>query len=189
MNPMKKLTVFHDPRCGLCCGFRRWLEAQPRWVKVEFIDWASPEAERRLPGILAMDPGKDVVVLANDGRWWQGTAAWLTCLWATRDYREWSHRLAAPVLQPLVRKAVLLLSENRLTFSRLLRMPNDAALAETIESLPEAVCENGVCTRSPGEGAESNSPESFVSSNLPSSGAAALGGGHILPAVLNHVRN
>jgi predicted DCC family thiol-disulfide oxidoreductase YuxK len=150
MNTMGKLTVFHDPRCGLCCGFRHWLEAQPRWVAVDFVDWASDEAERRLPGIRGMDAGKDVVVLADDGRWWQGTAAWLTCLWATRDYREWSHRLAAPVFQPLVRKVVGLLSENRLTFSRLLRLPKDAELAEAIQALPEVVCEDGVCRRRAG---------------------------------------
>jgi len=147
MSAMGKLTVFHDPRCGMCCGFRRWLEGQPRWVAVEFVDWASDEAERRLPGIRGMGAGKDVVVLADDGRWWQGTAAWLTCLWATREYRAWSHRLAAPVLQPLVRKAVHLLSENRLTFSRLLRLPNDATLAAAIHSLPDAECADGVCER------------------------------------------
>jgi predicted DCC family thiol-disulfide oxidoreductase YuxK len=150
MSAMGKLTVFHDPQCGMCCGFRRWLEAQPRWVAVEFVDWASDEAERLLPGIRAMGAGRDVVVLADDGRWWQGTAAWLTCLWATREYRAWSHRFAAPVFQPMVRKVVHLLSENRLTFSRLLRLPNDATLAAAITSLPDAECASGVCERRAG---------------------------------------
>lgn len=97
---MRTLTIFHDPRCGMCSKFSLWLTAQPRWVEVEFFDWASDDATRRLPGIREMYAGKDVVVLADDGAWWQGDAAWLTCLWATREYRPWSYRLASPALRP-----------------------------------------------------------------------------------------
>lgn len=142
---MRQLTVFHDPRCGMCTKFRAWLEAQPRWVAVEFIDWSSDEANRRLPGIREMNAGKDVVVLADDGAWWQGDAAWLTCLWVTREFRPWSHRLASPTLRPLLRRAVALLSENRFTLSRLLRLSTDAALAEAIDAAPTPECEGGSC--------------------------------------------
>jgi len=142
---MRTLTIFHDPRCGLCRKFSIWLSAQPRWVEVEFVDWAADEAERRLPGIRAMNAGKDVVVLADDGAWWQGDAAWLTCLWATREYRPWSHRLASPMLRPLLRRAVALLSENRLTLSRLLHLSGDAAVADAIDSAPEPDCGDGTC--------------------------------------------
>ncbi len=142
---MNSLTIFHDPRCGLCSKFSVWLVTQPRWVDVEFVDWASDEAERRLRGIHGMNAGKDVVVLANDGAWWQGDAAWLTCLWATREYRPWSHRLASPALRPFLRRAVALLSENRLTLSRLLRLSADDAVARSIEGAPAGECRDGVC--------------------------------------------
>lgn len=142
---MRTLTIFHDPRCGMCSKFSLWLTAQPRWVEVEFVDWASDDATRRLPGIREMNAGKDVVVLADDGAWWQGDAAWLTCLWATREYRPWSHRLASPALRPMLRRAVALLSENRLTLSRLLHLSADGAVAEAIDTVPAPTCGDGVC--------------------------------------------
>jgi len=142
---MRTLTIFHDPRCGMCAKFSAWLTSQPRWVAVEFIDWASEEAERRLPGIRRMNAGKDVVVLADDGAWWQGDAAWLTCLWATREYRPWAWRLASPALRPLLRRAVALLSENRLTLSRLLRLSTDDGVVRAIDETRTDPCADGTC--------------------------------------------
>jgi predicted DCC family thiol-disulfide oxidoreductase YuxK len=143
---MKKLTIFHDPRCGLCVKFKSWLEAEPKRIQVEFLAYDSAEASRRFPGLLNLGADRDVVVLADDGRWWQGTAAWLTCLWATHQYRDWSFRLASPVLQPFVKKAVHLLSENRLTLSRLMNLKTNEALASAMRSLPAQKCENGACS-------------------------------------------
>ncbi len=142
---MKTLFIFHDARCGLCARFRAWLEAQPRRVRVEFLPYDSPEAEALFPGLADMGADKDIVVLADDGRWWQGSGAWITCLWTTCRYRDWSRRLAAPVFQPLVRKVVHLLSENRFTLSRLMRLPTDEDLAEALGTLPDAACKDGVC--------------------------------------------
>ena len=142
---MKTLVIFHDPGCGLCAGFRRWLEAQPKRVGVEFLAYNSAAAEARFPGIIGTGAARDVVVLADDGRWWQGTAAWITCLWVTRDYRDWAFRLASPALQPFVKKAVHLLSENRLTLSRLLRLQGDEAIASAISTMPAPAGENGAC--------------------------------------------
>jgi predicted DCC family thiol-disulfide oxidoreductase YuxK len=145
MMPMKTLTIFYDPRCGLCAKFRVWLESQPKRVRTEFLGYDSEEATERFPGLLAIGADREVVVLADDGRWWQGSAAWLTCLWATFSYRDWAFRLATPALLPLVKKAVHLLSENRLTISRLMSLRTDAALASAIQSLPESNCEGGTC--------------------------------------------
>ena len=142
---MKTLTVFYDPQCGLCSGFRKWLEAQPKRVVVSFVDFRSPEAAERFPGLLELGADREVVVLADDGRWWQGGAAWVTCLWVTHAYRDWSYRLAAPALQPFVRKAVQLISENRLSLSRLLGMKTDDALLREIDTLPAAGCTTGTC--------------------------------------------
>jgi predicted DCC family thiol-disulfide oxidoreductase YuxK len=142
---MNTLTIFYDPHCGLCAGFRAWLEGQPKRVPVEFLGYDTVEAAARFPGLLERGADREVVVLADDGRWWQGTGAWLTCLWATFAYHDWSYRLASPVLQPLVRKAVHLISENRLSLSRLFSLKADAALAESLRSLPEAECADAAC--------------------------------------------
>ncbi|HEX7260771.1 MAG TPA: hypothetical protein VF258_03065, partial [Luteolibacter sp.] len=53
---------------------------------------------------------------------------------------DWSFRLAAPVFQPLVRRVVHLLSENRLTLSRLMKVRDDAQLARSIRSLTSPKC-------------------------------------------------
>lgn len=142
---MNTLTIFYDPQCGLCAKFRTWLEGQPKRVDVEFLAYDSPEAGERFPGLVSAGADRDVVVLADDGRWWQGSAAWLTCLWTTFQYHEWSYRLAAPLLQPLVKKAVHLLSENRLTLSRLMNLRSDDALRDAMNSLTDASCEDNVC--------------------------------------------
>lgn len=142
---MKTLTIFYDPHCGLCARFRLWLEAQPKRVNVEFLGYDSAEAAQRFPGLLNLGADKEIVVLADDGRWWQGPAAWITCLWATFEYQAWAFRFAAPIFQPLVKKAVHLLSENRLTISRLMSLKADQQLAAAIGSIPDAKCEDGVC--------------------------------------------
>ena len=142
---MKALTIFYDPHCGLCAKFRQWLLAQPKRVAVEFVPYDSPGAVVRFPDLLDLGPDRDVVVMADDGRWWQGTAAWLTCLWVTRYYRDWSFRLASPALRPVVKKAVHLLSENRLTLSRLLHLKDDRDLARALESATAPRCPDGTC--------------------------------------------
>lgn len=145
---MKTLTIFYDPGCGLCQKFRTWLEGQPKRVNVRFLDYQSLEANELFPGLSEIGADKDVVVLADDGRWWQGCGAWLTCLWTTFPYQAWSYRLASPALQPFVKKAVHLLSENRLSLSRLIRLESDGELANAIQSLPDAPCANHACTLS-----------------------------------------
>lgn len=143
---MKTLTVFYDPHCGLCTGFRNWLDGQPTRVRVEFLPYDCGEAARRFPGLLAQGADREIVVLADDGRWWQGSSAWITCLWATAGHHEWAFRLATPALLPWVGKVVHLISGNRLTISRLLRLrADDASLARAIESLPDADCAGGAC--------------------------------------------
>ena len=144
---MTTLTIFYDPRCGLCAKFRAWLEAQPKRVGVEFVAYDSAEATARFPGLGEMGADREVVVMADDGRWWQGGAAWLTCLWTTARYYEWSFRLAAPVFQPLVKKAVHLLSESRLNLSSLMKLKTDAELADTLCAIAGAPCEDGACRK------------------------------------------
>ncbi len=142
---MKTLTIFYDAHCGLCTGFRGWLEAQPKRVAVQFLPYDSPQAALRFPGLVDLGADKEIVVLADDGRWWQGSAAWLTCLWTTCRFRDWSFRLAAPALQPVVRQAVRLLSENRLNLSSLMRLRSDDSLAQALGALNETTCEGGTC--------------------------------------------
>lgn len=146
---MKSLTIFYDAECGLCTRFRGWLLVQPLRVAVEFVDYRSAEATKRLPVLPEHGADREVVVMSDDGRWWQGAAAWVTCLWATREYAGWAHRLSSPALLPLVRKAVHLVSQNRLKLSHLLHLSSDADLAGRIRSVSDPVCADGSCAVPP----------------------------------------
>ncbi len=119
---MKTLTIFYDSNCGLCINFKRWLSAQQSDLALRFLPYNSDQARACLPIIDNLNAGDKIVVMADDGRWWQGPSAWLTCLWALKNYREWSFRLANPVLLPLVEKLCHSLSENRLQISQLLKL-------------------------------------------------------------------
>lgn len=141
---MNSLTIFYDPACGLCCQFREWLGQQALWVPVEFIGYQTAAAEEKFPGIRSIKADKECVVLADDGGWWQGADAWIVCLWATREFRLWSHRLAGPVFRPVLGSVVHLISSNRLTLSRLMRLSLDSVVVEELRRhQPE--CEDGGC--------------------------------------------
>ena len=139
---MNSLTIFHDPSCGLCRRFRQWLESQTLWLKVEFVGYDAPEAARRFPDIGEMGADREIVVLADDGKWWQGPEAWLICLWATREHRVFSHQLAAPRFRPWLRRIVHAVSFNRVRISALLGLRSERELEGR---LPQPDCHEGSC--------------------------------------------
>lgn len=130
---MNTLTLFYDARCGLCSQVRRWLETQPAYLRLEFIPYDSPEAARRLPAIRQLRADEEILVLADTGELWQGAGAWVICLWALKEYRAWSARLANPAMQAMARKLVYWISAHRIGLSRLLHFRSDAELVAVVE--------------------------------------------------------
>ena len=63
----------------------------------------------------------EIVVIDDAGTVWQGGAAWVMCLWALQEYREWSLRLAHPALLSLARRMCVVVSANRYKISNWLR--------------------------------------------------------------------
>jgi predicted DCC family thiol-disulfide oxidoreductase YuxK len=90
---MDRLTILYDERCALCVRCRAWMEAQPAFVRLEFVAAGSTEAMERFGVVPWL--GDELVVVADDGRVWAGPAAFLVCLWALEAWREWSYRLSA----------------------------------------------------------------------------------------------
>lgn len=144
---MHTLTLFYDAHCGLCSRFRDWLLDQPAYIRLEFLPYDSPEALRRCPTLPQLRANEEIVVMGDDGSLWQGAAAWVTCLWALQEYREWSLRLASPALLPLARRAVHWISSRRIRLSQLLRLRSDADLRSNLES---PTCPDGSCKIEPG---------------------------------------
>lgn len=138
---MNTLTIFYDARCGLCSQVREWLSHQPAYVQLEFVPYDSPEAVQRLPAIQHLRADQEIVIMADTGEVWQGAGAWVMCLWALREYRAWSARLASPTMQVMARKLVHWISQNRIGLSRLMGFKSDAELLASAEcEVQERVC-------------------------------------------------
>jgi predicted DCC family thiol-disulfide oxidoreductase YuxK len=117
---MKCLYVLYDSQCELCVRCRNWLIKQAAFVPLVFIALQSDEVRRRFPGIDALKPDEQLLVISDDGSVYRGARAWIMCLWALRKYREHAQRLSNPVLLPLAQLVCELLSRNRFYLSHVL---------------------------------------------------------------------
>lgn len=122
---MKQLFILYDAQCGLCRRVRVWLAQQPSYVALRFIPLQSEEAGCRFPGLTHLRPSEQLVVISDQGEVWRGERAWIIVLWALREYREWSQRLASPVLLPLAARFCGAVSENRQALSGWLTSATD----------------------------------------------------------------
>ena len=137
---MGQYFVLYDPRCGLCRSIKTWLDNEPALVRLTMIPAGSDEASRRFPGLTLVAPPGELTVVGNDGSVYLGDRAWILCLWALRDYRDWAQRLSSPLLRPLARQAFAMLSRNRHLVSEWFGLKSDADLAIRLGESPE-VCE------------------------------------------------
>jgi predicted DCC family thiol-disulfide oxidoreductase YuxK len=144
---VRSLTVLYDARCGLCSTARHWLEGQVQIVPLELVPAGSNEARRRFPTLAGTEP-EELIVVSEEGDVYRDGHAWIVCLWALAEYRDWSFRLARPSLLPLARGAFAWVSTRRHRLSRALHLLSD----QEIRAEAEAVrCGDDACTPS-GEG-------------------------------------
>ena len=139
---MKRLYVLFDQECALCQGCRQWLMRQQAFIELHFIPLQSPEITRRFPGLQEwdqLDLREKLVVVSDEGAVYQGQYAWIMCLYALREYREWAQRLAHPTLLPFARRVCETVSRNRLLISRFLKEPVEE-LSKKLMDLHPASC-------------------------------------------------
>ena len=98
------------------------------------LDVDAAETGCRFPGIERFHPNEQLLVVSDEGDVYQGSHAWIMCLYALREYRAWSQRLASPLLLPWARRVCELVSENRLSLSGWLQRLDDARLREELVS-------------------------------------------------------
>ncbi len=146
---MKTLYVLYDAKCALCRSCRQWLTAQPAFVTLRFIPLQSPEVGYLFPGIEALNTGDQLIAVSDEGDVYTGPQAWIICLYALQDYREWSVRLAQPALLPFARRAFELLSKNRLSISKWLPGGGEGELRERLTKDPLIACEVGGACENP----------------------------------------
>lgn len=125
----RKLTVLFDETCAVCRRCQHWLARQPSYVELELVAAGSAEAHARfgrVPGL-----GSELVVVSETGQAWVGPPAFLMCLWALRDWRQWSYRLSSPSLARHAERFFVSLSRHRGAFQ------------------PGASCADDACTHCP----------------------------------------
>ena len=138
---MERLYILYDARCGLCSWAKRWLMRQPALIDLRFIPAGSALAERLFPGLTR--PGEapeELVVVSDQGAVYRNGSAWIMCLFALEDYRDWANRLAHPLLQPLARQAFALLSQGAVADLALAVLASEVEIAETLSQINAPAC-------------------------------------------------
>lgn len=137
---MKSLFVLYDSECDMCWACREWLSKQPAFVELRFLPLQSPEVLRRFPGIEKHGLGEELVVVSDEGAVYRGSSAWIMCLYALIEYREWAERLANPALLPLARQICMFVSKHRLKLSRWFFRGSAAEVRKRLGPAPIDTC-------------------------------------------------
>lgn len=134
---MRYLTVVYDGRCGVCSEARRWLTTQRTIIPLRFVAAGSTEAQSRFPAL----PQEELAVISDENEVWYGSRAWIMCLWALRDYRQWAYRFSKPAMVPLARSFAALVARNRYALSWLFRFKSDSELAIKLNEYGDPICQ------------------------------------------------
>src|SRR4051812_3330512 len=138
---MQRLYIVYDARCGLCRWARQWLNYQESLVDLEFLAAGSEVAARMFPTLAGSDRPEELIVVSDEGGVYRGGHAWIMCLYALEDYREWAERLASPALLPLARQGFALLSKHRGPISRCLGLASEHEMIQALGRVDAPACE------------------------------------------------
>lgn len=142
---VERMEVFYDGRCGMCCSFHEWIARQPRAIRIEFVPYQSPDAERVFPGIGTLDPAREMVVRTDDGGVFRGAEAWVWCLHSCANHQATARRLASPNLLPVAVKACRVLAANRYALSKVFFGRKDREVRRELHRMEQAACDDGHC--------------------------------------------
>lgn len=120
---MERLTILFDPSCGFCRHCVEWLRAQPGYLELEFLPGDSELARSRFPELDPVRPRTELTVVDDMGGVYLGEDAYLICLYALQEYRDWAIRLNSPINRPFVRTALGAVTRYRRTLSELFTRP------------------------------------------------------------------
>lgn len=141
---MRSLYVLYDENCELCQRLKGWLIGQRTWIGLGVIPAGSARAKAMFPGLESVTSKTDLVVVSDAGEVYLNNHAWIMCLYALEEYRDWALRLASPLLLPLARQAFEALSKSRGTISRWLRSSEQQVAAE-LKGNAGTVCASESC--------------------------------------------
>lgn len=137
---MRTLYLLYDERCELCSQLKQWLARQEAWLELKMLPAGSAEARKMFPGLEQIAGSDDLVAVGDQGEVYLNNRAWIMCLYALVEYREWAWRLAHPLLLPLARQAFDAVSRNRHTISRWLKSTSPDTIARELSQVILAPC-------------------------------------------------
>ena len=137
---MRTLYLLYDQHCELCCHLKQWLTQQEAWVELKMLPAGSAETRQMFPGLAEIATNDDLVAISDQGEVYLNNRAWIMCLYALVEYREWAWRLAHPLLLPLARQAFEAVSKNRHTISRWLKSSSPDRIAQELRQIALAPC-------------------------------------------------
>ncbi|MFM8469977.1 MAG: hypothetical protein ACKODH_08405 [Limisphaerales bacterium] len=129
---MNILHVLYDSACPVSVRQQEWLARQEAIGPLRFLPHRAEEVGRRFPGIEPHLTLHEFTVVSDDGRFWTGPSAVVTCLFALEAHRELAERLAHPALLPVARTALELLSREVFEMNCLLRRSPVAELEQIL---------------------------------------------------------
>lgn len=139
---MKKLYVLYDERCELCKRLQEWLQGQRCWIELSMVPAGSPQAGAMFPTLDQIAGTNDLAVISESGEVYLNNHAWIMCLYALEEYRDWALRLSSPLLLPFARNAFAALSKNRGTISRWIGS-SEHDLAAELRGVALGNCDSG----------------------------------------------
>lgn len=137
---MQRLYVLYDERCELCRRLKNWVLRQEAWLELRVLPAGCAEARQMFPGLEQIATGDDLVVVSDEGEVYLNNHAWIMCLYAMREYRDWARRLSHPLLLPLARQAFDTLSKNRREISQWLTGGDPQGIAERLSRVTLEPC-------------------------------------------------
>ncbi len=141
----KKIEVYYDGRCGMCCTFHEWINKQPRKFAIDFIPYQSERAEMVFPGIGMLDPARAMVVRSDSGVIYRGAEAWVMCLYSCSNYQSVAKKLAGPALLSVAIRACHVLAANRHSLSKIFFRSKDKLVRENLHVMEEPKCDSEYC--------------------------------------------
>lgn len=142
---IKKIEVFYDGRCGMCCSFHEWINRQPRAFQIDFIPYQSPNAERIFPGIGTLDPAREMIVRTCQNEIYRAAEAWVLCLYSCANHQAVAKKLASPGLLCVAIHTCRVLAANRHSLSKVFFRRKDKEVRETLHQMQTPECTSEFC--------------------------------------------
>jgi predicted DCC family thiol-disulfide oxidoreductase YuxK len=144
-NRIKRIEVYYDGRCGMCCSFHEWINRQPRAYGIQFIPYQAAYAEQIFPGIGTLDPAREMIVRTDGDEIFRGAEAWVLCLNSCSNYQTTARRLASPRLLRIAIHSCRLLAANRHALSKVFFRRKDREVQAELHQMELPKCEDGYC--------------------------------------------